>query len=397
MSRPARRTLVWRLYGVGLVQLVLLALAVSGVGWLTHGAPPEEPGLPPMHAHEMDLHDGNGPPPGPPGLPGPPGPPPGDHGPPPRRGSRPGLGPLVTFFISGVFIVGIGSFWTARWIVVPLERLSHAARALGAGDLGTRTGIGRDDELGDLGRAFDEMASRVQSLLLAEKELLANISHELRTPLARIRVALDIAGESDPEGGRLSLAEIAVDLAELDALIGDIFIATRLAVVDGKAPPLGFELHEEDLGPEVIAARAAERFRARHPRRPLVVTEGEDLPLVRVDPVLLRRALDNLLENANKYSPDPTTPITLTTTRVDPGVAFAVIDRGMGIAADDIPHLFTPFFRGERSRSRGTGGVGLGLTLTRRIVLAHRGAIDVESAIGRGTTMRVTIPTIAPA
>ena len=91
------------------------------------------------------------------------------------------------------------------------------------------------------------------------------------------------------------------------------------------------------------------------------------------------------------------TPITLTTTRVEPGVAFAVIDQGMGIAEGDLPHLFTPFFRGERSRSRGTGGVGLGLTLTRRIVLAHRGAIDVESAVGRGTTMRVTIPAIVPA
>jgi signal transduction histidine kinase len=382
------------------VQLVLLAAVVTAVGWLTHGAPPEDRGPPPTHAREeLDR-------PAPPGPPGGPGPPRGD-GPPSHHGPS---GALITFFLSGVLIVGIGSFWMARWIVVPLEGLSRAARALGAGELGTRTGIGRDDEIGDLARAFDDMAERVQKLLLAEKELLANVSHELRTPLARIRVALDIAGESDAEGGRISMAEIGLDLAELDALIEDIFTATRLAVASESAPSAarskpgegkpaggGFELHVEDLGPEVVAARAAERFRARHPRRALVATDDDDLPLVRVDPVLLRRALDNLLENANKYSPDPGSTITLRTARAGAGsVAFTVIDEGMGIPAGDLPHLFTPFFRGERSRSRGTGGVGLGLTLTKRIVEAHGGTIDVQSEVGQGTTMRVTLPAIGP-
>jgi signal transduction histidine kinase len=387
VSRAARRTLAWRLYALGLAQLVLLAASVMGVGWLIRGSPPDDPG-PPMHERADD-----GPPPfershGPPSD-MPPEPP---HGPPPHHHLPSPLAPLLTFFMSGVVIVGIGAFWTARWIVSPVERLSQTARTLGAGDLAARTGLDRDDELGDLGRAFDEMAGRIQKLLLAEKELLANVSHELRTPLARIRVALDIAGESDAEGGRLSMNEIGVDLAELDALIEDIFTATRLAVVDGKAAAPGFELHVEDIGPEVVAARAAERFRALHPRRPLDVVTDEGLPIVSVDPALIRRAIDNLLENAHKYSPDGASAITLRTSRVDAGVTFEVADQGMGIPASDLPHLFTPFFRGERSRSRGTGGVGLGLTLAKRIVEAHRGTIDVRSAAGQGTTARVTLP-----
>lgn len=363
---------------MGLAQLVLLAAAVVGVGWAIHGTPPEPEG-PPMHEDDRDKR------------PPPRGSPPAGLGRPPHEIPFV-FGPLITFFISGLVIVGVGAFFTARWIVAPVERLSHAARTLGSGDLGARTGIGRDDEIGDLGRAFDEMAERIQKLLLAEKQLLANVSHELRTPLARIRVALDIAGESDVEGGRLSMAEIGLDLAELDALIEDILTAARFAVVDGKAALPDFELHQEDLGPEVIAARAAERFRARHPRRPLVATASEGLPRVRVDPVLLRRAIDNLLENANKYSPDAGSPILLRTVRADGRVAFAVTDQGIGIAATDLARIFEPFFRGERSRSRGTGGVGLGLTIAKRIVEAHGGAIEVESAIGRGTTVRVTIP-----
>ena len=101
------------------------------------------------------------------------------------------------------------------------------AVSLGQGDLRVRSELERNDELGEVARAFDEMAERIQKLLQAEKELLANVAHELRTPLARIRVALEIAGEGDAETARVSLAEIAVDLAELEALINDVLTAAR--------------------------------------------------------------------------------------------------------------------------------------------------------------------------
>jgi signal transduction histidine kinase len=110
--------------------------------------------------------------------------------------------------------------------------------------------------------------------------------------------------------------------------------------------------------------------------------------------VLFRRVIDNLLENAHKYSPDPDAAIELVASHQGDDVAFEVRDRGIGIAPEDLPRIFTAFFRTERSRSRETGGVGLGLTLARRIVEAHGGTIEATSAVNVGTTLRVTIPAV---
>ena len=211
--------------------------------------------------------------------------------------------PLNTLFVGGILILGAGALFTARGIVRPLRELSRTADALGGGDLRARSDLRRADELGDLSRAFDQMGDRIQQLLLAEKELLANVSHELRTPLARIRVALDIAGESDPETGRLSMEEIAVDLAELEAIIDDVLTTARLELADGHMKESRFELHREEIAPVVLCQRAVDRFRARHPKRPLTVAVDADLPMIEADPVLFRRVLDNLLDNADKYSP----------------------------------------------------------------------------------------------
>lgn len=370
-----------------------------------------EPPLPlPRWGREVRAAPPPGPPP--PGFPPPFGPPPhGRHpGPPPDMFTRlefssgdgtlvarpphhrpSPIPPLVTLF-SGLVVVGVGAYLASRWISRPLARLSGAIQSFGRGDLTVRTGLTRADEIGQVGRVFDEMAERMGALLLAEKELLANVSHELRTPLARIRVALEIAAEGDAAATRASLAEIAVDLAELESLIDDVLATTRLAVASKTAAPAGFAIHREELAPRAICERAAERFRARHPERPFDVDIEDELPVVAADPTLLRRVLDNLLENAAKYSPGPTEEVVLRALRSDEGVVFEVEDHGVGIDEEDLPRVFEPFFRGERSRSRGAGGVGLGLTLVKRIVEAHDGTIVLKSAKGAGTTVRVTIP-----
>jgi signal transduction histidine kinase len=236
------------------------------------------------------------------------------------------------------------------------------------------------------------MAARLSDLLLAEKELLANLSHELRTPLARIRVALEIAGEGDAADARASLSEIAHDLSELESLIDDVLATTRLAVQSRQAAPSGFALHREEVAPRALCERAAERFRSQHPARRLEVLVDDELPPLHADPTLLRRVLDNLLENAHKYSKDPDEPVELRAQAEDGVVVFEVSDRGIGIPEEDLPRIFEPFFRSERSRSRGTGGVGLGLTLAKRIVEAHGGRIDVASQKTVGTTVRALLP-----
>lgn len=389
MTSRTRGTLAWRLSAIGLVQLFLLAAVFAGVGRLVNGAPP---------ATETARHERIGPPfgEGPGAPPGERPPPPGDRfgplPPHPPPGRNHGISPLTTLFCGGLVILVVGSLLTARSIVRPLRELSQVAGAFGAGDLRARSVLVRSDEIGDVARSFNEMGDRIERLLLAEKELMANVSHELRTPLARIRVALDIAGEGDLEAGRLSMTEIAVDLAELESLIDDILTATRLELSRGPSGAAQFELHIGDTTPLSLCQKVEERFRSLHTSRRLEIVVAPDLPLLQVDPVLFRRVLDNLLQNAHKYSPDPATTIALRAALDANGVAFEVEDHGIGISREDLPRLFTPFFRGDRSRTRGTGGVGLGLALAKRIVLAHHGTIDVESVTGLGTKVRVVLP-----
>jgi two-component system, OmpR family, sensor kinase len=235
------------------------------------------------------------------------------------------------------------------------------------------------------------MAERLTHLLRSQKELLANVSHELRTPLSRIRVALDLANEGDAALARESLADIAEDLSELERLVSDVLTAARLDLATeptpGATPPLRRELVEA----QTLVDKAAARFRSAHPAHRLEVRVDGTLPLLEADPVLLRRALDNLLDNAGKYS-EPQTTVRLLARPLEHGLQVEVRDEGIGIDANDLPHLFTPFFRSDRSRARKTGGVGLGLALARRIVVAHGGTLTVESQPGQGTTAQVTLP-----
>jgi signal transduction histidine kinase len=305
---------------------------------------------------------------------------------------RPSPWPPVLVLLSGIIVVTVGAVLTARFITTPLARMSGAVKAFGDGDLNARARLQREDELGALGNAFDEMAERIQTLLHVEKELLANVAHELRTPLSRIRVALEIATEGDAETARTFLVEIGADLAELETLLADVLTAARLDLANGNARSARFLMHRETLSPTWLVERAAERFRTRFPSRPLEISVENNLPNVDADPVLFRRVLDNLLENSHKYTPNPSAVITIGASATGGGILFGVQDSGTGIPESDLPRLFQAFYRGERSRSRRTGGVGLGLTLAQRVVEAHDGTIQVASSLGVGTTVRVFLP-----
>ena len=281
----------------------------------------------------------------------------------------------------------------SRSIARPLEKLGALARELGAGNLAVRAPAERRDEIGDLARSFNRMAEQIQRLRSAERELLADVSHELRTPLARMRVVLDLAADGDAEELRRYLREVATDLSELEQLVDDIIVGARLEKDPGRwsaaEPPLR---RRPTTARELVEATAA-RFRSRWPERALVCRVPEEQIAVDVDPVLLRRALDNLLDNARKYSPeDRAIDLAVERAAGGGGVRIAVVDRGVGIAAEDQPRVFTPFFRADPSRSRATGGVGLGLVLARRIVESHGGTIGFTSAPDAGSTFWLTLP-----
>jgi len=317
-------------------------------------------------------------------------------GPPPFSSSRGlpfGLG-VPTLLV--LVVVGLTSIITSRSLATPLADLAAVARRFGTGKLDARAKMLRTDEIGDVARAFDEMADRITNLLLAERELLANVSHELRTPLARIRVALDLANEAEPKVAVESLGEIAQDLAELERIVDDVLASARLALGSGDAMvDSTMPLRAQDVDMKELLERSVVKLGSQHPTRPLTTNIASDLPIVSGDPVLLRRVVDNLLDNAHKYTEDATAPIELLAHAEKDSVVVEVRDRGIGIAKEDLARLFEPFFRADRSRTRATGGLGLGLALSRRVVDAHKGTLVFESELGKGTVARVRLPAIA--
>jgi len=278
-------------------------------------------------------------------------------------------------------LVGIASVWFSRRLARPLDQLAQAARQFGAGDTAARANLPLVDEVGDVGRAFDEMADRTARLLRSQRQLMGDVSHELRTPLARIRVALELAAE-DPAAAKDVLADVGGDLDEIDQLIGDILTTARL---DGDHA----KIDREATSVIELADRATRKFKARHPGRSLERSQGDDRA-IQCDPLLLRRALDNLLDNAAKYS-DAASSVKLEIQPNGRSVAFEIVDRGIGMSPAEIELAFTPFWRADDSRTRKTGGVGLGLALARRIARAHGGEVEIESRPGRGTTVTLTI------
>jgi signal transduction histidine kinase len=281
-------------------------------------------------------------------------------------------------------------FWAYARLVRPLRSLSQAARSFGRGDLEARARIDRGDELGELARSFDAMAAALAVQLRGQQELLANVSHELRTPMARIRVALDLAVEGDAETAREALGEIGEDLDELEQLVDDVLHVARLALAEGRTEEIVPMLRAAPTSLDGVVQRAAQRFRGVH-RHEVEIDVDPALPPIECDGALLRRALDNLLDNAGKHTPVDR-PIRVSARAASGAVELVVADRGEGIDAEDLPLLGTPFFRADRSRGRGTGGWGLGLALVGRIAAAHGGAFRVESERGVGTTVTLALP-----
>jgi hypothetical protein len=169
------------------------------------------------------------------------------------------------------------------------------------------------------------MAERLQLLLRGQQELLANVSHELRTPLARIRVALDLASEGDAAMAREALGEIAEDLGELEVLVADVLRMARLDLAEGRAGTAIPPLKAVRVEPRALLDSSVARFRSAHPERALTLEVPAALPECSGDPVLLRRVVDNLLDNARKYSE---ADIVLRASHADDQLHLVVEDRG---------------------------------------------------------------------
>lgn len=282
-----------------------------------------------------------------------------------------------------------------RALTRPLERLTATSRALASGQLSTRSGLRRKDEVGELALALDNMAENLEERINSEKELFANISHEIRTPLARLRVALELCEESPDDSARLlkRLGDIGADLSELESLIENILTSTRL---DLGAQRDSFPLRRRNVFLDDFFHAVEQRFFRHHPGAQLQLNLKPFLPAAEIDVELLNRVCDNLLDNAIKYN-SRNDPVVMDVSASATHFSVCVTDHGDEVEDGDLQRLFEPFFRADRSRCRKSGGAGLGLALCKRIVTAHSGKISVEKNDKKGLSVQFSVPLSQPA
>jgi len=295
-----------------------------------------------------------------------------------RPGGRPWLprGPQGFLWLLGMvgLAVAVGSYPIVRRLTLRLEDLRRGVERWGEGDLSVRVPERGNDEVAFLAQRFNQAAERVDTLVQSHRSLLANASHELRSPLARIRMGLELM---DPEPSERSRAEITRNIAELDQLVDEILLASRL---DAKASDIGTVETVDLTG---LAAEEAARTGAE-----LEVAEGEATVVVQGVAKLLRRAVRNLLENARRYS---TGPVIITVQRVAGRAEIRVCDRGPGVPEAERERIFEPFYR-LRGASEREGSVGLGLALVRSITGRHHGEVHCEENPGGGACFVLTLP-----
>jgi len=255
----------------------------------------------------------------------------------------------------------------------PLRSLEHAVQRFGAGDLSTRAPASRQDEFGELARSFNQMAERIESLLNAERRLLLDVSHELRSPLARLEFAVELARTS-PDREK-ALDRIKKETARLGILVSELLQVTR-AENDPQSRNLA-TIHLRTLLEDVINDTAVES----EPRSVALQLEAPDALELQGDRELLRRAIENVLRNAIRFSPEKSTVhITLRQNPDDRHAFIAIRDYGPGVPEDNLAKIFKPFFRVEADRNRDTGGIGLGLSIAQRAVAIHQGQIRARNA-----------------
>lgn len=290
----------------------------------------------------------------------------------PRRHRHPAVG-LVLFLGVIALAVAAVAFPVVRGLTRRLETLQAGVETLGAGNLSTRVKVEGRDEVAQLAESFNRAAARIEELVGAHRMLLANASHELRTPLSRIRLGIELMQAKPDDPGYA--ADLKRDIAELDGLIDEILLASRIEAI--RAPAA-----DEEVDLLALAAEECARYDACELQGGPVTLRG--------DSRLLRRMIRNLLENAARHGKPP---VTLTLERVGNEAVIEVTDAGPGIPPSQREHVFTPFHR----LAGDSKGAGLGLSLVRQIARLHGGDAVAAPKAAAPSAFRVSLPLVAPA
>jgi two-component system sensor histidine kinase CpxA len=297
--------------------------------------------------------------------------------------------PAISLTILGIALVvsALTSWWLAEHLTAPIRRIQEGARALASENLNVRVSAGlegRKDELAVLARDFDAMADQLRANRSATTQLLRDISHELRSPLARMRVALGLASQPPADSAR-QLDRLEREIERLDSMISQVLKLARLHGTDALLQRERFEL--DDVIEEVVRDANFEgavkncRVDLRGAANQAVLGSRE----------LLRSAIENVLRNAVRYSPNDT-PVEMQIALAGSGLEIVVRDRGPGVPAAELERIFEPFYRVAESRDRDSGGEGIGLAITSQVMRAHGGSAKAANADGGGLEVRLSLP-----
>lgn len=282
----------------------------------------------------------------------------------------------LLFLLTVIFTV---THIVMRRILRPVKWLEQGVRKIGQGDLAVEIPIQKRDELGDLTLAVNDMTQRIRQMIDSRNQLLLDVSHELRSPITRMKLALEFIPDGDKK------ANIQSDLEAMEAMIAEILETERLKDSHGK---LAIQRRE-------IVSFLKETTQAYETQGPGI--QWGSMPgsfFLNIDSKRVVTVLENILDNAVKCSLLDSKPIVISLTK-DARVAIIKIkDDGSGIPEKDLPLLFEPFYRVDRSRSKETGGYGLGLSLCKKIMEAHAGQIRISNNEARGATVILKFPLV---
>lgn len=299
---------------------------------------------------------------------------------------------LITQLIVVVISTGIVCYGLSHYLTAPLRRLRTASQQIARGDLSVRAGTrvgNRHDEIGQLGRDFDFMVERVETLLSTQQRLLQDMSHELRSPLTRLNLALDLAVQQSGPEAKDSLDRIGRESQRLNDLIGGLLTLARLEAgekLDAKATI--------DLPALIREIVADADFEAKGSGRGVRFSNG-DVCTVEGTPDVLRSAIENVIRNGIRYTPEGTQVDVVLLLRQGEDSLQAVIrvkDCGPGVPESSLKDIFRPFYRVDDVRDRRSGGVGLGLAIAQQAMRLHGGTISAANAPGGGLVVELMLP-----
>jgi len=318
-----------------------------------------------------------------------------------RNSTIAGVVGFLLLAATGVLLLAIiASALLARRFTTPLRRLTDAARALAEGDLARRVPVDRAHsggaEMAELSRQFNAMADQVEETMEVirrdrdtSREFLADVSHELRTPLAALRTFNELLQEkagSDVAARTEFLEASGQQIERLDWLAQNLLDLSKL-----DSGLIRLDLRPDDLRATILSAVEQAQVSANRRGLSLTAELPETTLVTRHDPQRLGQALTNLIGNALKFTPRGGS-VRVVLSPQPRGARVQVIDSGVGIDANELPHVFERFYRGSRANEARGSGSGLGLAIVRSVVEMHGGRIMVESRVGSGSTFTVTLP-----